>query len=591
MKTLFGFFLFLGSIGPSSAVTFVVNTTDDLPDITLDGICANTSNKCSLRAALTEANNTSTFDAIEFNIPNTDLGCDVNNICRITVTNVSPSDVLEARQPVSIDGSTQPGNAGVCSNDIPNRPAYRIVLQGSSQQPGLRLADGADGSIIRGLNLRRFLNTVAINRAQNSNVECNFIGTDENGTAIAGPNQSNGILVGCDSQNITIGGNTDAKGNLISGHQFDGVQIIGDGGACIPEQPNNIFVLGNFIGTDKSGTVDFGNGFAGVSAFSANAGNMSNIQIGNKTSAPNAGLNGNVISGNDSAGIFLSDRLVDVVIQGNLIGTTASGNTALGNAFDGVFVDDDQCDGIDVPIGVQIGSTSDSNLGNVISGNASGVFVSCTSAVSIGGNVIGLGQDRLTPIANNVGVELKDTTNAVVGSIASPNLISRNTNEGVLVYGNTSFGNRIQGNQMLNNGRLGIDLGLAGANGRNENDLDDLDSGANGFLNTPVIDFFFFPPMAGLIAINFTVESDFNALQSKRVDFFVADSDGDEGASFIGSTMVTGDVTTSASFPSAGIDPNAKIVATLTDLSNNNTSEFSLPFPSPNGIFSNGFEN
>jgi len=584
--------VFLWSLaGSGSAATFTVDTTDDLPDVTTNSICANANGKCSLRAAIAEANATSTPDDIRFNIPGSDVGCDGMGVCRIAVSAPTPQDVLEAVQPVTIDGSTQPGNNNVCTQSIPNRPVYRIVLQGAGENPALRLATGANGSVIRGLDLQGFLHTIAVIGASSVRIECNFIGTTEFGTDSALPNPGNGILVGCSSSDVSIGGATAELGNLISDHQVDGIQIIGDG--CSPAQPGNVFVRGNFIGTDKSGTADLGNTFAGVSMFGATTGDMNNIRVGDKPDAPDAGVRGNVISGNGT-GIFVSDRTTGAVIVANLVGTAASGNALIGNTFSGIYIEDYQCDGNHLPNAVEIGSLTNPALGNVLSGNSTGAYFYCAGTAALGGNIIGVGLDRTTVIPNGTGVILEYGRNVTIGASASPNLIARNTSEGVLIYGTGSDGIGIRGNQIRNNGALGIDLGLdpSGPNGFNPNDAGDVDTGPNGNLNVPVIVSRAFLPLS-LLSVSFTIDTDFTTPvpQAKRVDFYVADSDSQEGATHLGFFDVTSSGSYTANVSSVGFGPNDALVATLTDQSTNATSEFSQPFPMPIPIFANGFEN
>lgn len=574
-----------------SSATFTVDTTDDLPDVSVNAVCANANGKCSLRAAMTEANATPALDDIRFNIPGTDPGCDGLGVCRIAVSAPTPQDVLEATQPVAIDGSTQPGNNNVCTQSIPNRPVYRIVLQGIGENPGLRLATGADGSVIRGLNLRGFQHTVAIIGASSVRIECNFIGTTEFGTDSAPANPGNGILVGCSSSDVSIGGGTAERGNLISDHQVDGIQIIGDG--CSPAQPGNVFVRGNFIGTDKTGTADLGNAFAGISMLGATTGDMSNIRVGDKPSAPDAGVRGNVISGNGT-GIFVSDRTTGAVIVANLVGTAASGNALLGNTFSGIYIEDYQCDGNHVPNAAEIGSLTNPALGNVLSGNSTGVYFYCAGTAALGGNIIGAGLDRTTAVPNGEGVVLEYGQNVTIGTAASPNLIARNTREGVLIYGTGSNGIGIRANQIRNNGALGIDLGLdgIGSNGANPNDPGDIDTGPNGNLNVPVIVSRSFLPMS-LMTIDVTIDTDFATPtpQTKRVDFYIADSGAEEGAVHLGSIDVSQNGAHVAQLSSVGVNQDTVFVATLTDLATNATSEFSQPFPLPIGIFANGFEN
>ena len=48
---------------------------------------------------------------------------------------------------------------------------------------------------------------------------------------------------------------------------------------------------------------------------------------------------GNVISGNDSLGMYIRSNSHGNLVQGNYIGTDASGTLDLGNTFDGVAID------------------------------------------------------------------------------------------------------------------------------------------------------------------------------------------------------------------------------------------------------------
>ncbi len=87
-------------------------------------------------------------------------------------------------------------------------------------------------------------------------------------------------------------------------------------------------VAGNFIGTNATGTVAFANLLAGISVSAA-----SNIIGGS------ASVTGNLISGNAGDGIRLTGSgTIDNVVQGNLIGTTATGNAPLGNAGIGINI-------------------------------------------------------------------------------------------------------------------------------------------------------------------------------------------------------------------------------------------------------------
>lgn len=66
VKTLAVMTLLLASVVPSSALVFDVDTTDDKPDAAIgDGICADVDGKCTLRAAIQEANADPGADVID----------------------------------------------------------------------------------------------------------------------------------------------------------------------------------------------------------------------------------------------------------------------------------------------------------------------------------------------------------------------------------------------------------------------------------------------------------------------------------------------------------------------------------------------
>lgn len=98
---------------------------------------------------------------------------------------------------------------------------------------------------------------------------------------------------------------------MISGNKTDGVELNG---------ANDNLVVGNFFGTDITGTVAIGN-LVGVGIDSGG----SNNTIGGLTATAGTGA-GNVISGNTSGGVALvSATSTGNLVLGNLIGTNAAG--------------------------------------------------------------------------------------------------------------------------------------------------------------------------------------------------------------------------------------------------------------------------
>jgi hypothetical protein len=291
----------------------------------------------------------------------------------------------------------------------------------------------------------------------------NFIGTDAAGTAALG-NGLDGIYVAGATDNL-IGGTAPGAGNVISGNHGYGIDINGS-----PATGN--VVQGNYVGVDVTGTRALGNTSIGVGV-ALGSGNT----VGG--TAPGAG---NVISGNGGAGIVVSAN--SAVIQGNYIGTDASGSSAIGNAA-----------------GVQINGTNNTiggtaaGAGNVISGNRGDGIDVATSGTVIQGNDIGTDATGTVALPNANGVSIT-AANVTVGGPGAGNLISGNHGAGVLVQATGAviqgnlIGTDVSGTHPLNN-NTGVDVeGAAATNaliGGTTADSRNLISGGNGsgvlFLN------------------------------------------------------------------------------------------------------------
>jgi hypothetical protein len=390
----------------SVLATFTVTNTSD-------------SGAGSLRQAILEANTTPETDAIAFNIG----GGGVQ-----TIAPLSPLPTITS--PVVIDGRTQPGftgtpiielngtNAGVGAEGLdttPGNSTIRGLVINRFRGTGIRLsgnganliADNYIGTDVTGtvalgntggVSILNVPNNAIKNNviSGNSNINPspnirisggnaggnrlvgNLIGTNATGTAVLN-NRDSGISIGS-APNTIIGGTTPEDRNIISGHVY-GITILF---ASVlpnisPSEPNGNQIIGNYIGTDITGTVALGNEVGMV------VGAGSNNLIGGVT--PGAG---NVISGNQ-AGIIILEPSTNNRVIGNFIGTQADGSSSLGNTFYGVAVDAPDTNQI-------IGGTAPGE-GNVIAfnGSSGGVYVVDNSSVGILGNKIfanaGLGID------------------------------------------------------------------------------------------------------------------------------------------------------------------------------------------------------
>lgn len=236
---------------PAHAVgqTFSVNNTGDPAEGDPEfGVC--NVQICTLRAAIIGANAHPGKDTIEFNLARPDLR-------HITPTRELPA-ITEA---VIVDGYTQlfaRPNTRPVGNDA-SVLVQLVGLQAGKSADGLSIE--ADGVTVRGLAIRDFDTGSGIKiRGSGNTVEGNFIGTDSLGRR-TGQGNDDGVFI-LDGQNNTVGGNTPAARNLISGNDRDGVRIFG---TSLGTDANT--VLNNYIGTDKFGTGVLGNGGAGVSIF------------------------------------------------------------------------------------------------------------------------------------------------------------------------------------------------------------------------------------------------------------------------------------------------------------------------------------
>jgi titin len=155
----------------------------------------------------------------------------------------------------------------------------------------------------------------------------NFIGTSNTGLQALG--NIVGVYINSSAGN-QIGGTAAGSGNLISANTSVGVEIYGRGSV------SNV-VAGNTIGLTASGTQTFRNSngtFTQIEGIFIQ--DSSNNMIGGTAAAA-----ANVITGNESAGVFIYSeaRLSRAnVVEGNRIGLTQSGNTVPGNNGYGVLL-------------------------------------------------------------------------------------------------------------------------------------------------------------------------------------------------------------------------------------------------------------
>ena len=560
-----------GSVADAS-VTYVVDTVSDEGGLGFQS-CTAAANDCSLRGAMTNANVSSGIDTIRFNIP-------AGGTQTITV---GLSALPNITDPVTIDGTSQPQYA--------QTPIIGVVSSGRVAPPGdgLFVAAGGSGSTISGLRVAGFPdNGIELSGATDVTVANNFVGVDFSGTSDTGntntgvyltgggshvisgnvisgsdaydgigiadsnnnsvggnkigtnvagtaaiPNGAPGFITGQGvriagtSTGNTIGGTTAAERNIISGNAAVGVGISGAGGNTI---------LGNYIGSDATGTQALGNVYQGVGiqAPGNRIGGLTagerNLITGSENGIDISGT-GNLVQGNyvgtDKTGTvslengiginvrgsnngvggtagttaggpctgacnLVSGNIIGVRVygtanqlQGNYVGSNASGTSALGNSDSGMYVSGSNN---------TMGGTSGTNPGgpcagacNLISGNGSGIEIPNGSGNIVQGNFMGTDVTGLLDVGNArdgisiygfcVVPECVGSENNVIGGVTpfARNLISGNGGIGVRIEdtplvttGNAVLGNFI-GTNSAGTGALGNTLeGVLILNARNQ---------------------------------------------------------------------------------------------------------------------------
>ena len=248
---------------------------------------------------------------------------------------------------------------------------------------------------------------------------------------------------------------TGANGSTIQGLV---INDFGSSGIMVEYDVHNITVQGNFIGTDVTGTLSVGNADGGIQLRSNdNLIGGSNVE------------DRNIISGNDGRGVvfYTSGTISNNTVENNYIGVDASGIADLGNDRFGI-----QMYGID----------NSFIINNVISGNDEQGILFRAGANgnnnTIQGNMIGVGADGTTEVANGLEGILFDSDNAsgnLIGGTGAGegNIIGWNGSHGISFNGSGIAGNSVYGNSIgtdvsglldLGNGGSGV-LIVGGANG------------------------------------------------------------------------------------------------------------------------------
>jgi hypothetical protein len=236
-------------------------------------------------------------------------------------------------------GGTDPGAGNLISGNLregvrikdPDTSGNRVQgnyigidVTGAATLPngrqGVFLQQGATGNVIGGtdpaagnLISGNGLEGVAIKDSGTSGnlVQGNRIGTDVTG-AVALGNSGDGVFIG--APNNTVGGTVAGAGNVISANGGSGITLSGS-------SATGTLVLGNFIGTDVSGTAPLGNALDGV--------RIVNTASSNTIGTTDSGA-GNTIAFNGGSGVRVGLTGTDLAVHNSIRGNSIFANGALG---------------------------------------------------------------------------------------------------------------------------------------------------------------------------------------------------------------------------------------------------------------------
>jgi hypothetical protein len=251
----------------------------------------------------------------------------------------------------------------------------------------------------------------------------------------------NGANTGTNASGLYFG--LGSNGSVVSGLDIENFK----GNGIVLDLVDDVVIQGNYIGTDHTGKFKAGNGGNGVLIEDGAAGNT----IGGTAPAAR-----NILSGNSGNGVeIISGGTSGNVVEGNYIGTNASGTRAIANTANGVLIANGAADNL---VGTNGDGVTDVGERNLISGNGNDgiqIYGFGSNGNVVAGNYIGTNVTGLAALhnyeaglaigggaqQNRVGASAADTAPA-----DELNLISGNFHGGVLLQDSGTSGNVVAGN-------------------------------------------------------------------------------------------------------------------------------------------------
>jgi gliding motility-associated-like protein len=299
---------------------------------------------------------------------------------------------------------------------------------------------------------------------RNSGIWINSTDTTTILNNVVGTNANHGIYVSSLCDGFTIQGNkvgTDITGSFDFGNTQNGIYIdnfctdgliggtdAGEGNTISGNGQNGILlstniekveIINNIIGLSSDETTDLGNGFIGILT---------------QTRCDSILIQGNTVSGNDDSGIFIQIDCIDARVIDNFVGTTSSGVGDFGNNVQGIHI--------------YLRSNNPLIQGNIIGNNGlKGIYIE-TDCVNprIYSNIIGTDINGDFDYGNGedgIFVRLR-SHDPIIGGPGLGNVIANNTENGIEIneYVNSPIiqsnyiGLDVTGRKAMGNGQRGI---------------------------------------------------------------------------------------------------------------------------------------
>jgi len=521
------------------AATFTVtNTSDGGPG--------------SLRQAILDANANPGLDTIAFAIPGSGVHV------------IAIASALEVTDPVLVDGYSQSG-ASPNTLAVGDDAAIRIEIDGGSVNPILALFTGSSGSTARGLSIVQAPGGGTMLTVQSSNnlIAGNFVGVHADGMTLGGA--QNAVSIGTGQSGNVVGGTLPAARNVMASANGD----------LITADDNGTIIQGNYLSLNAAGTAALGTASRAIDV---------ELGIG-KTIGGGAPGAGNVIGTWTVRAIQLGEAgaftTADVEIRNNLIGTDATGTAAIaGGGPDGISVG--RVSNVTIAGNV---ITNPGGIGIDVLGDSGGVGGITIQGNAIGTDASGTAVLRNGQCGIHVSDSFGTAVGFIGGRGAGEgNLIAFSGTHGISITG-TPTGWTVVGNSTFGNGKLGLTLGgTCGDSLANPtpNDPGDADTGPNDRQNFPIIRTVnHLGPGTGSTEILGKLDS--TPSTEFTLDFYADPACSNfpreflQGKTYLGSAPVSTDGSGHAGFDvvlPVATEAGARITATATDPAGN-TSEFS----------------